>query len=107
MSNFTKRIYISLCSGLAIPYGYLLVLIVLDAIFRVRPARAWRWLLFPLTSFGAEYRSVVHPGVEDLWGVPLDVILFMFVANVIFYGSICFLVLSARAAWKRQDTSTI
>src|SRR5438309_11024809 len=107
MSNFTKRFYISLCSGLAIPYGYLLVLIVLDAIFRLRPARAWRWLFFPLTSFGVAYRSVIHPAVDDVWGVPLDVILFTFVANVVFYGSICFLVLSARAKWKRQGALTI
>src|SRR3982074_736925 len=72
MSNFTKRIYISICGGLAIPFGYLLVLIMLDAIFRLRPARAWRWLLFPLISFGVAYRSVIHPAVDDVWGVPLD-----------------------------------
>jgi hypothetical protein len=102
MSDVTKRIYVSLCGGLTIPWCYFLLLIAFDVIFRVRAAQVWRWLFFPLTGFAVAYSSLAHPGLEYVWGVPLDVILFTFIANTVFYAALSFLVLSAFAIWKRR-----
>ena len=58
--------------------------------------------VLPLTGFAVACSSLAHPGVSYVWGVPLDVILFTFITNTVFYATLSFLILSAFAIWKRR-----
>jgi hypothetical protein len=107
MSGVTKRIYISLWCGLAIPFSYFLLLVLLDSVFGDRLARASRWLLLPLTWIGETFGSIYHPTVRsvgDVLGAAMDVILVTFVGNIIFYSALSFTFLTVRAALKRRSS---
>jgi hypothetical protein len=105
MSDVTKRIYISLWCGIAIPFSYFLLLMVLDSAFGDRLVGASGWLLLPLTWIGKTFDSLYHPtirSVGDVFGAAMDVILVTLVGNVIFYSALSFLLLSVRATLKRR-----
>jgi hypothetical protein len=105
MSDVTKRIYISLWCGLAIPFSYFLLLLFLDSVFGNRFARASGWLLLPLTWIGKTFESMYHPTIQsvgDVFGTATDVILVTLAGNVIFYSALSFVLLSVRAALKRR-----
>jgi hypothetical protein len=105
MSDVNKRIYISLWCGLAIPFSYFLLLVLLDSVFGNRLAGASRWLLLPLTWIGETFSSIYYPTVRsvgDVLGAAMDVILVTFVGNIVFYSALSFMFLSVRAALKRR-----
>jgi hypothetical protein len=108
MSDVTKRTYISLWCGFAIPFSYFLLLVFLDSLFGNRLAGASGWLLLPLTWIGKTFESMYHPTVRsvgDVFGAAMDVILATLVGNVIFYSVLSFLLLSGRATMKRRHRS--
>jgi hypothetical protein len=110
MSDFIKRVYVSLWCGLAIPFSYFLLLMVLDSIFGDWLSGAGRWLLLPVTWFGEAFSSVYHPTVRsvgDVFGAATDVILVTLVGNVIFYSALSFLFLSVCATLKRRRRLTV
>jgi hypothetical protein len=110
MSDVTKRIYISLWCGLAIPFTYFLLLVLLDSVFGNRLAGASGWLLLPLTWIGKTFDSMYHPTVRsvgDVLGAAMDVILVTLVGNVIFYSALSFMFLSVRAMLKRRRGSLV
>jgi hypothetical protein len=105
MSHVTERIFISLWCGVAIPFSYFLLLMVLDSASGDRLAGASGWLLLPLTWIGKTFDSLYDPtirSVGDVLGAAFDVILVTLVGNVIFYSALAFVLLSVRTTLKRR-----
>lgn len=103
-----KRLYISIWCGIAIPFGYALLLVALDSMFGGRIASASGWMVFPLSWSGTAFSSLYHPtirGAGDVFGAATNVIVVTIVSDVIFYSALTYIVLSLRGGIERRRTA--